>query len=61
MQNKKIKIKKGKKIKNQNLNILNYKDSLIEKKTLILKSNQIKFVKNQKKIYVSYLCVISPN
>jgi len=32
-----------------------------KKKTLIFKNNQIHFVKNQKKIYVSYLCVISPN
>ncbi len=50
-----------KKFRNQILKLLNYKHLLIEKKTLILKKNQINFVKNQKKIYVFYLCVISPS
>jgi len=36
------------------LKLLNYKHLLIERKTLIFKKNQINFVKNQKKIYVSY-------
>jgi hypothetical protein len=31
------------------------------KKTLILKKIQIMFLKNLKKRYVSYLCVIFPN
>jgi len=60
MENNFLKKKHRKKNLNQNLKLLNYKDLLI-KKTLILKKNQINFVKNQKKIYVSYLCVISPN
>jgi len=60
MENNFFKKKHRKKNLNQNLKLLNYKDLLI-KKTLILKKNQINFVKNQKKIYVSYLCVISPN
>jgi hypothetical protein len=40
------------KFRNQFLKILNYKYLLIEKKNL-------NFLKNQKKIYVSYICVIS--
>jgi len=32
-----------------------------KKKNLILKNNQINFIKNQKRKYVSYLCVISPS
>jgi hypothetical protein len=61
MQNKKNFKKHSKKFRNQILKLLNYKDLFTEKKTLILKNNQINFVKNQKKIYVFSLCVISPN
>ncbi len=58
---KKKKKKHRNKFRNQNLKFLSYKDLLTEKKTLIFKNNQINFVKNQKKIYVSYLCMIFPN
>jgi len=60
MQKIKIKKKHKKKFKNQNLKLLNYKDVLMgKKKTLILKNNQINFVKNQKTKYDFYLGVIS--
>jgi hypothetical protein len=61
MQNKKSLKEHRKKIRNQIFKFLYYKDLLIEKKNLILKKNQIKFIKNQKKIYVSHLYVISIN
>ncbi len=50
----------GKILKTKNLKFLNYKHLLIEKRPLIFKNNQINFIKNQKRIYVYYLCVISP-
>jgi hypothetical protein len=45
---------------NKSLNILNYKDLLAKKTIIILKNNQINFVKTKRK-YVSYFCVIFPN
>jgi hypothetical protein len=48
MQNK-TKKKHRKKTTYQIFKLLNYKDLLTEKKVLILKKNQINFVKNQKK------------
>jgi hypothetical protein len=60
MQNK-FRKKHKKKFRDQILKLLNYKGLLIDKKTLILKTNQINFVKNQKKRCVFYLCVIFPN
>ncbi len=53
--------KPRKKIRNQISKLLNYKDLLTKKKPLILKNNEVNFVKNQKKIFVSYICVTSPN
>ncbi len=49
-----------KKFKNQNLKLLNYKDLFTKKNFNLLKKSN-KFCKNQKKKYVSYLCVISLN
>ncbi len=50
-----------KKIRNQILKLLNYKHLLTKTKTLILKNNQINFVKNIKSTHVSYvpLCDLS--
>jgi hypothetical protein len=45
-----------KKIRNQNLKVLNYK--YFCEKEIIFKNNQIIFVQNQKRRYVFYLCVI---
>jgi hypothetical protein len=56
---KKKKKKTKEKLYKTNLKLLNYKNLLTEK-NLNIENNQINFVKNQKKIYVSYLCVIFP-
>jgi len=60
MQNKKLKKTLKQKIE-QNFKAFKLWRFINWKKNLILKKNQINFVKNQKKIYISYFCVISPN
>ncbi len=55
MQNKKIKKNIRNQIQKPNFKAFKLQRFIDRKKNLILKNNQTNFVKNQKKIYVSYL------